>query len=166
MQRAEDRTFMWVGYLNVRTPPANNKEYRVNDDAQRQALDQLRARVQHNGNDPQGPIRETLARLGDRWSPLLLLILRHGMLRFTELQREVNAMADSELSQRILTLKLRALERDGMLQRTVIATIPPQVEYRLTPLGMELVARLEGLVGWLEQQAPTIEAARVAYDQA
>ena len=138
----------------------------MNDDAQRQALDQLRARVRHNGNDPQGPIRETLARLGDRWSPLLLLILRHGMLRFTELQREVNAMADSELSQRILTLKLRALERDGMLQRTVIPTIPPQVEYRLTPLGMELVARLEGLVGWLEQQAPTIEAARVAYDQA
>lgn len=137
----------------------------MNDDSQRQALDQLRARVRHNGNDPQGPIRETLARLGDRWSPLLLLILRHGMLRFTELQREVNAMADSELSQRILTLKLRALERDGMLQRTVIPTIPPQVEYRLTPLGMELVARLEGLVGWLEQQAPTIEAARVAYDQ-
>ncbi|EIK94250.1 HxlR family transcriptional regulator [Pseudomonas sp. M47T1] len=114
----------------------------MNDDAQRQALDQLRARVQHNGNDPQGPIRETLARLGDRWSPLLLLILRHGMLRFTELQREVNAMADSELSQRILTLKLRAFERDGMVQRTVIPTIPPQVEYRLTALGIELVARL------------------------
>ncbi len=145
-------------------PCANDKEYSVNDDAQRQALDQLRARVRHNGNAPQGPIRDTLARLGDRWSPLLLLILRHGMLRFTELQREVNAMADSELSQRILTVKLRAFERDGMVSRTVIPTIPPQVEYRLTPLGEALVARLEALVGWLEEQAPAIAAARAAYD--
>lgn len=132
--------------------------------AQRQGLDGLRERVLHNGNDPHGPIRETLARLGDRWSPLLLLVLRHGMLRFTELQREVNAMADGELSQRILTLKLRAFERDGMVQRTVIPTIPAQVEYRLTPLGSALVERLETLLGWLEQQAPEIEAARSAYD--
>lgn len=135
------------------------------DGAQREALDQLRERVLHNGNAPHGPIRETLGRLGDRWSPLLLLVLRHGMLRFTELQREVNTMAEGELSQRILTLKLRAFERDGMVQRTVIPTIPPQVEYRLTPLGLALVERLEYLLGWLEQQAPAIEAARVAYDQ-
>lgn len=72
-------------------------------------------------------------------------------------------MADGTLSQRILTLKLRALERDGMLERTVIATIPPQVEYSLKPLGLALVEQLDGLLAWLEQQAPTINAAREAY---
>ena len=132
---------------------------------QQQALERLRARVLHNGNDPHGPIRETLGRLGDRWSPLLLLILKTGMLRFTELQRQVNAMADAELSQRILTLKLRAFERDGMVSRTVIPTIPPQVEYRLTPLGVALAQRLEGLLEWLEGQAPEILAARAVWDQ-
>lgn len=142
-----------------------NRSKTVMTDAQREALDDLRKRVLLNGNDPVGPIRETLARLGDRWSPLLLLILKHGMLRFTELQREVNGMAEGELSQRILTLKLRAFERDGMVQRTVIPTIPPQVEYRLTPLGFSLVEQLETLLDWLEQQAPVIEAARTAYDR-
>ncbi|AUO49701.1 MAG: helix-turn-helix transcriptional regulator [Pseudomonas sp.] len=134
------------------------------DTVQRQALDDLKERVLRGGNDPHGPIRETLARLGDRWSPLLLLVLRNGTLRFTELQREVNDMADGTLSQRILTLKLRALERDGMLERTVIATIPPQVEYSLKPLGLALVEQLDGLLAWLEQQAPAINAARKAYD--
>ncbi|WP_249675099.1 winged helix-turn-helix transcriptional regulator [Pseudomonas abieticivorans] len=137
---------------------------RVVDSVQRQALDDLKARVLRGGNDPHGPVRETLARLGDRWSPLLLLVLRQGTLRFTELQREVNGMADGTLSQRILTLKLRALERDGMLERVVIATIPPQVEYSLKPLGLALVAQLDGLLAWLEQQAPAIEVARAAYD--
>lgn len=137
---------------------------RVVDRVQRQALDDLKERVLRGGNDPHGPIRETLARLGDRWSPLLLLVLRNGTLRFTELQREVNGMADGTLSQRILTLKLRALERDGMLDRAVIATIPPQVEYRLKPLGLALVEQLDGLLAWLEQQAPAINAAREAYD--
>ncbi len=164
---------MWVGYLNVRTPWAQYVESgmhkgegstRVVDTVQRQALDDLKARVLRGGNDPHGPVRETLARLGDRWSPLLLLVLRNGTLRFTELQREVNGMADGTLSQRILTLKLRALERDGMLERKVIATIPPQVEYSLKPLGLALMEQLDGLLAWLEQQAPTINAAREAYD--
>lgn len=137
---------------------------RVVDGVQRHALDELKKRVLRGGNDPHGPVRETLARLGDRWSPLLLLVLRNGTLRFTELQREVNGMADGTLSQRILTLKLRALERDGMLDRAVIATIPPQVEYSLKPLGLALVEQLDGLLAWLEQQAPAINAAREAYD--
>lgn len=138
---------------------------RVIDAAQRQGLDDLKERVLLGGNTRQGPIRTTLARLGDRWSPLLLLVLRHGMLRFTELQREINTMADGPLSQRILTLKLRALERDGMLERTVIATIPPQVEYQLKPLGLALAQQLDQLIKWLEQQAPAIDAAREEYDR-
>lgn len=136
---------------------------RAIDTVQRQALDELKARVLENGNDPHGPIRETLARIGDRWSPLILLVLRSGMLRFTELQREIDAMADGALSQRILTLKLRAFERDGLIQRTVIPTIPPQVEYRLTGLGEELAERLEHLLIWLEAQVPRIDAAREAF---
>lgn len=166
---------MWVGYLNVRTPEGSpgvegemhkgEGSARVVDGVQRQALDDLRGRVLRGGNDPHGPIRDTLGRLGDRWTPLLLLVLRSGTLRFTELQREVNAMADGSLSQRILTLKLKALERDGMLERTVIATIPPQVEYALKPLGLALVAQFEVLLDWLEHQAPVIAAARQAYDK-
>jgi len=136
----------------------------VVDKIQRQALDDLKARVLRGGNDPHGPVRESLARLGDRWTPLLLLVLHTGTLRFTELQRQVNYMAEGSLSQRILTLKLRALERDGMLERRVIATIPPQVEYSLKPLGVSLVTQFEALLVWLEQQAPVIEAARQAYD--
>ncbi|RDS88185.1 winged helix-turn-helix transcriptional regulator [Pseudomonas fluorescens] len=136
----------------------------VVDKIQRQALDDLKARVLRGGNDPHGPVRESLARLGDRWTPLLLLVLHTGTLRFTELQRQVNDMAEGSLSQRILTLKLRALERDGMLERRVIATIPPQVEYSLKPLGVSLVIQFEALLVWLEQQAPVIEAARQAYD--
>ena len=136
----------------------------VVDKIQRQALDDLKARVLRGGNDPHGPVRESLARLGDRWTPLLLLVLHTGTLRFTELQRQVNDMAEGSLSQRILTLKLRALERDGMLERRVIATIPPQVEYSLKPLGLALVEQLDGLLAWLEQQAPAINAARKAYD--
>ncbi|MFY0751793.1 winged helix-turn-helix transcriptional regulator [Pseudomonas sp. NFX5] len=136
----------------------------VVDKIQRQALDDLKARVLRGGNDPHGPVRESLARLGDRWTPLLLLVLHTGTLRFTELQRQVNDMAEGSLSQRILTLKLRALERDGMLERRVIATIPPQVEYSLKPLGVSLVTQFEALLVWLEQQAPVIEAARQVYD--
>lgn len=118
----------------------------VVDKIQRQALDDLKARVLRGGNDPHGPVRESLARLGDRWTPLLLLVLHTGTLRFTELQRQVNDMAEGSLSQRILTLKLRALERDGMLERRVIATIPPQVEYSLKPLGVSLVTQFEALL--------------------
>lgn len=135
------------------------------EEDQRERLDKLRQRVLRGGNNPHGPIRETLARIGDRWSPLLLLVLRTGKLRFTEIQREINSMADGELSQRILTLKLRGLERDGMVTRTVIPTIPPQVEYCLTALGVELAQRLEALLGWLEAQAATISAARATYDE-
>ena len=134
------------------------------DIIQREALDALKTRVLANGNDPHGPIRETLARLGDRWSPLILLVLQSGMLRFTELQREIDAIADGALSQRILTLKLRAFERDGMILRTIIPTVPPQVEYRLTELGRELSVRLETLLVWLEGQSTRIQASRDAVD--
>lgn len=126
-------------------------------------LHEFRSRVQQ-GNDPHGPVRETLSRLGDRWTPLLLMILKTGVMRYTQLLKEMNSMADTPVSQRILTLKLRACERDGFIQRTVIPTVPPQVEYCLTPLGQEMVFELNHLIKWLEEHSAAIYAAREDYD--
>lgn len=126
-------------------------------------LEEFRRRVQQ-GNDPHGPVRETLSRLGDRWTPLILMILRTGIMRYTQLLKEINSMADTPVSQRILTLKLRACERDGFIQRTVIPTVPPQVEYGLTDLGHAMVLELNRLIGWLEVHEAQIKACRVEYD--
>ena len=109
-------------------------------------------------------MRETLSRLGDRWTPLILMILRTGIMRYTQLLKEINSMADSPVSQRILTLKLRACERDGFIQRTVIPTVPPQVEYGLTDLGQAMVQELNRLIGWLEVHEVQINACRAEYD--
>lgn len=127
-------------------------------------LDEFRARVQR-GNDPQHPVRETMNRIGDRWTPLLLMILRAGVMRYMQLLNEINSMADTPISQRILTLKLRACERDGFVQRTVIPTVPPQVEYRLTALGEQMVLQLDQLICWLEDHSADIDRARHQYDQ-
>ncbi|WP_120429714.1 winged helix-turn-helix transcriptional regulator [Acinetobacter baylyi] len=126
-------------------------------------LQEFRSRVK-KGNDPHGPVRETLGRLGDRWTPLLLMVLGSGMMRYTQLLREINSMADSPVSQRILTLKLRACERDGFIKRNVIPTVPPQVEYCLTPLGQQMVFELDHLIKWLEDHTSAIYAARAHYD--
>lgn len=126
-------------------------------------LEELRQRVLQ-GNDPQGVVRETMSRLGDRWTPLILMILRTGIMRYTQLLKEINSMADAPVSQRILTLKLRACERDGFIQRTVIPTVPPQVEYSLTDLGLTMVQQLNHLIGWLEVHEAQIKACRAEYD--
>lgn len=126
-------------------------------------LEELRQRVLQ-GNDPQGVVRETMSRLGDRWTPLILMILRTGIMRYTQLLKEINSMADAPVSQRILTLKLRACERDGFIQRTVIPTVPPQVEYSLTDLGLTMVQQLNHLIGWLEAHEAQINNCRLKYD--
>lgn len=126
-------------------------------------LEEFRERVRQ-GNDPHNPVRETLGRIGDRWTPLILMILCSGTLRYSKLLKEINSMADIPVSQRILTLKLRACERDGFIQRTVIPTVPPQVEYCLTALGQQLANQLHYLVHWLEQHEHVIDAARKNYD--
>lgn len=128
-------------------------------------LEAFRKRVRQ-GNDPHGPVRETMSRLGDRWTPLILFILQTDVMRYTKLFKEINSMADAPVSQRILTLKLRACERDGFVQRTVIPTIPPQVEYGLTALGYLMVEELEHLVCWLEDHSKEIHAARLKFDLA
>jgi DNA-binding HxlR family transcriptional regulator len=104
-------------------------------------------------------VREVLTRVGDKWSVLVIALLGEGTRRFTVLQRSIEGV-----SQRMLTLTLRQLERDGLVTRVVYPTVPPRVDYSLTPLGHTLLAPVSALAGWAEQHRYDIEAARRAYD--
>jgi DNA-binding HxlR family transcriptional regulator len=106
-------------------------------------------------------IREVLSRVGDKWSLLVVATLRGGRLRFSELQGHIPG-----ISQRMLTLTLRHLERDGLLSRTVHAEVPPRVEYELTDLGRTLMELSIGLGMWAVENRERIETARAAYDSA
>lgn len=113
------------------------------------------------GSDHGRAIREVLDRVGDKWSLLVVSTLRSERLRFTELQRHIPG-----ISQRMLTLTLRQLERDGLLTRTVHAEVPPRVEYELTVLGGTLVLLAMSLADWAIENHPHIEESRAAYDHA
>src|SRR6202453_1026575 len=104
-------------------------------------------------------IRDLLDRLADKWSLLVIELLGSGSRRFTELHREID-----EISQRMLTLTLRHLERDGLLTRTVHPVVPPRVDYELTDLGRTLLAAIEGLVSWTRGHRDEIASARSTYD--
>lgn len=104
-------------------------------------------------------IRDVLDRIGDKWSLLVIGTLSGGALRFTELQRHIPGV-----SQRMLTLTLRQLERDGLLTRTAFAEVPPRVEYDLTPMGRTLIKPSVALATWAIANHPDIETARAAYD--
>ena len=98
-----------------------------------------------------------LARVGDKWSVFVIMMLGDGPKRFNEIKRMI-----SGISQRMLTLTLRGLERDGLVTRTVFPTIPPRVDYELTLLGGELVELLDAIRFWSEQHVPDILKARQA----
>lgn len=104
-------------------------------------------------------VHEVLARVGDKWSVLIVRSLGGGPRRFNELKREIGV-----ISQRMLTLTLRGLERDGLVTRTVTPTIPPRVDYDLTDLGRSLWGPIEGLALWAVANSPAIAAARRVYD--
>jgi DNA-binding HxlR family transcriptional regulator len=126
----------------------------------------LLANMARHGNRRDDPVRTTPAYLGDRWSSLVMHLLSGGMLRHTELRRLIALVsAEHEISQRMLTLKLRVLERDGMVQRQVTADVPPRVEYTLTAMGSEVYAHFIALVRWAERATPAIRAARSDYDR-
>jgi DNA-binding HxlR family transcriptional regulator len=117
------------------------------------------------GHQRDAPVRTTPAYLGDRWSSLVMHLLSGGMLRFTELRRLMSLVsAEQDISQRVLTLKLRVLERDGLLDRHVTDDVPPRVEYRLTNLGQQAYVHFAAMVRWSEQVTPLIHAARADYD--
>lgn len=104
-------------------------------------------------------ISEILARVGDKWSVLIVAQLAGGPRRFNELKRRV-----AGISQRMLTLTLRGLERDGLLTRTVFPTVPPSVEYELTKLGVSLGKPVEMLASWAVSNQQTIREARELFD--
>ncbi|GIG87108.1 winged helix-turn-helix transcriptional regulator [Plantactinospora endophytica] len=107
------------------------------------------------------PVREVLDRVGDKWSVLIVVLLGRGTHRFTELHRAVEG-----ISQRMLTLTLRALVRDGLVNRTVHASVPPRVDYELTALGRTLLVPLVALDEWASTHRDDIRAARRRHDEA
>lgn len=105
------------------------------------------------------PARQVFDRVGDRWSMLVLANLAEGTLRFSQVLRRI-----PDLSQRVLTTTLRRLERDGLVVRTQYPTIPPQVDYRLTPLGGSLLEAVRPVVGWSFAHHDQIRGHRAAFD--
>jgi DNA-binding HxlR family transcriptional regulator len=104
-------------------------------------------------------VREVLNRVGDKWSVLLVVLLGDGPKRFSELRRSIEG-----ISQRMLTLTLKGLERDGLVTRTVYPTVPPRVEYQLTIQGHTLLEPIVALAKWAEQHREKIQAARERFD--
>ena len=104
-------------------------------------------------------VSPVLSRVGDKWSVLIVMILATGPRRFNELKRQIDG-----ISQRMLTLTLRGLERDGLVTRTVEATIPPKVTYDLTELGQSLTEPVGALGQWAIQHVGCIRAAQERFD--
>lgn len=135
------------------------------DEAQRQGIEQLAAQMAAHGTERDAPVRAVMALLGDRWTTLILLVLGTGTWRHADLKRVLARLsAEQAISQRVLTLKLRTLERDGMVRRTVSADVPPRVSYALTPLGEGLLAEARRLIGWIEERSETIRVVRAGFD--
>ena len=113
--------------------------------------------------DPTNPVCRTistlLSRIGDKWTVQVVRLLGDGPRRFNEIKRMVDGV-----SQRMLTLTLRNLERDGLVSRTVTPTIPPRVDYELTELGQSLQKPICGLATWAMHNVDTIHAAQARYD--
>jgi DNA-binding HxlR family transcriptional regulator len=105
------------------------------------------------------PVSEILGRIGDKWSMLVVVTLTDGSRRFSEIRRAIPGV-----SQRMLTLTLRGLERDGLVSRKVTPTIPPRVDYELTALGRSLQGPVFALGQWAMDNLPHIAAARAAFD--
>jgi DNA-binding HxlR family transcriptional regulator len=105
-------------------------------------------------------VSSILARVGDKWSILIIVRLGNGPKRFNEIKRMIGG-----ISQRMLTLTLRGLERDGLVKRTQFQTIPPRVDYELTQLGRSLWDAVEPLGAWAQGHVKHITRARAAFDE-
>ena len=105
-------------------------------------------------------VREILDRVGDKWSVLVIALLGVQGQRFSELRRAIDG-----ISQRMLTLTLRQLERDGLVGRTVHATVPPRVDYALTPLGESVLEPITALTRWAQEHGTDIAEARRKYEE-
>jgi DNA-binding HxlR family transcriptional regulator len=113
--------------------------------------------------DSNGPhscrARGILDRVGDKWSLYVISQLRSGSKRFNELKRDIDG-----ISQRMLSVTLRGLERDGLVSRTMYPVMPPRVDYALTDLGRTLLATVADFLAWADKNVDEIEAARARYD--
>ena len=131
---------------------------RRKDKAMAQRVERIAEENSHHDCD----FREMLSRVGDKWSLLVIFILKGRPAfrgRFSDLKRSIPG-----ISQRMLTATVRNLERDGMLTRHVYAEVPPRVEYELTPLGRGLTEPVLALVSWLQSNWPVIRSARDRFD--
>lgn len=104
-------------------------------------------------------VREILDLIGDKWTLYIIATLKDGPVRFNELRRRIDG-----ISQRMLTINLRGLERDGLVKRTLFPTIPPRVDYELTDIGRTLLAPVMTLVTWANNNQENIKGARARYD--
>ncbi|MGQ0551249.1 MAG: winged helix-turn-helix transcriptional regulator [Armatimonadota bacterium] len=104
--------------------------------------------------------RDVLDRVGDKWSVYVIFLLGDATRRFTELRRSIDG-----ISQRMLTVTLRNLERDGIVNRTVYPVVPPHVDYALTPLGRTLRDIIDPLMAWADEHTTDIDRARATYDR-
>ncbi|NYE95955.1 DNA-binding HxlR family transcriptional regulator [Psychromicrobium silvestre] len=111
--------------------------------------------------DPNCPSRVVFQRVGDKWATLVIQVLEDGPLRFSDLRGKV-----AVVTPKVLTHTLRALERDGLLTRTVYAQVPPRVDYELTALGRTLLEPLKILRRWAESNVDQMQLAREAFDEA
>jgi DNA-binding HxlR family transcriptional regulator len=103
--------------------------------------------------------RDVLDRVGDKWSVYVIALLGDGTRRFTDLRRSIEG-----ISQRMLTVTLRGLERDGIVTRKVYPVVPPRVDYALTPMGQTLLATIRQLIEWADRHTEEIDTARARYD--
>ena len=123
-----------------------------------EGLDQATGVIPATSDCPK--IRSVLSRIGDKWSVLVNMLLWRSPHRFSEIKRAVE-----DVSQRMLTLTLRGLERDGLVTRTVTPTIPPRVDYELTALGRSLAEPVQALGRWAVRHLDEIDQARANYDR-
>ena len=106
-------------------------------------------------------VNDILSRIGDKWTVLIVITLSKGPMRFNEIKRAVG-----DISQRMLTLTLRGLERDGFATRTVYPTVPPRVDYALTELGKTLIEPVRAIAGWAIEHRREVADARANFDRA
>lgn len=125
----------------------------------------LSARMETHGTDREQPVRSTFVLLGDRWTTLILLVLHDETWRYGELRRMLGRLgSEDHIAQRVLTRKLRGLERDGFVLRETSGDVPPRVHYSLTPLGLALYERVWRLIDWVTENEDCIEQARARFD--
>jgi DNA-binding HxlR family transcriptional regulator len=113
----------------------------------------------NNSKEKCPAVKDVLNRIGDKWSVQIVDLLGDGAMRFSDLRRAIEG-----ISQRMLTLTLRGLGRDGLVTRTVFPEIPPRVEYELTRLGKTLLEPIQGLAEWADRNRTSIQDARAAFD--